>query len=190
MKYDKLKTEYLCYLMNRAQMEAEGIRGYLSLCSILQETEFLPILEMDENRCYDCRNLRRDYAEETGEPEYGDILDGLYGENGTMMELMTVLAERMEFELADSEYEASTRKWFLEMMENCGLISVQNQDFEDDEDGVSDMVRDILDTVIFRKFGWDGENGLFPLRYPRGDQRYNELITQLNNYIEENYDIC
>ena len=188
--YDKLKIEYLSYLMNRAQVEAEGGRGYLSLCSVLQDTEFIPILEMDENRCSDCRGLRTDFAEDTGEPEDGDILDGLFGENGTMMELLCVLAEKMEYEMADSEYEASTRKWFLEMIENCGLIAYDNEEFEADEDGASEYVRDALTTVIFRKTGWDGENGLFPLRWAKSDQRYEELITQMNNYLEENYDIC
>lgn len=189
--YEKVKSEYLCYLMNRAQVEAEGIRGYLSLCSILQETEFIPIVEMDENRCSDCRNLRMEFANDVSEPEYIDILDGMLSENGTMMELLTVLAEKIEYEMADSEYEASTRKWFLEMLTNCGLGDADNGHFEEDSSGrLSEDVACILDTVIFRKFGWDGKNGLFPLRWPRGDQRYEELIVQMNNYLEENYDIC
>lgn len=189
--YEKVKSEYLCYLMNRAQVEAEGIRGYLCLCSLLQETEFIPIVEMDENRCSDCRNLRMEFANDVSEPEYMDILDGMLSENGTMMELLTVLAEKIEYEMADSEYEASTRKWFLEMLTNCGLGDADNGHFEEDSSGrLSEDVACILDTVIFRKFGWDGENGLFPLRWPRGDQRYEELIVQMNNYLEENYDIC
>ena len=189
--YEKVKSEYLYYLMNRAQVEAEGIRGYLSLCSLLQETEFIPIVEMDENRCSDCRNLRMEFANDVSEPEYIDILDGMLSENGTMMELLTVLAEKIEYEMADSEYEASTRKWFLEMLTNCGLGDADNEHFEEDSSGrLSEDVACILDTVIFRKFGWDGENGLFPLRWPRGDQRYEELIVQMNNYLEENYDIC
>ena len=189
--YEKVKSEYLCYLMNRAQVEAEGMRGYLSLCSILQGTEFIPIVEMDENRCSDCRSLRMDFANDVSEPEYMDILDGMLSENGTMMELLTILAEKIEYEMADSEYEASTRKWFLEMLTNCGLGDADNGHFEEDSSGrLSEDVACILDTVIFRKFGWDGENGLFPLRWPRGDQRYEELIVQMNNYLEENYDIC
>ena len=63
MNYERIKTEYLCYLMNRIGLEAEGSDGYLRLCETLQETEFLPQLEMDENRCYECRELRGDFAE-------------------------------------------------------------------------------------------------------------------------------
>lgn len=186
---DRLKTEYLCYLMNRAQVDAEGSRGYLYLCEILQDTEFLPLLEMDENRCRDCEQLRQDYADDYDD-EAGDILDEIYGENCTMMELLVTLAERISFDLADSEYEASTRKWFLEMLENCGLAEFCNERHEENEEQFEDSVRTILTAVIFRKIGWDGEGGLFPLRWPRQDQRYCELIIQMNNYIEENYDIC
>lgn len=193
MNYDKLKTEYLCYLMNRAQAEAEGSRGYLKLCEILQDTEFLPVLGMDENRCGECRELRKDFAgaeqEYLGEnPE--DILDGLYGENGTMMELLTVLAEKMAFDLADSQFEAGIWHWFEELLENCGLIGACNELFEEDGEGAEDLVRDVLDTVIYRRFGWDGEGGLYPLRWAKQDQRYRELLSQMNDYIEENYDIC
>ena len=187
--YDRLKTEYLCYLMNRAQVDAEGGRGYLELCRVMQDTNFLPILEMDDNRCEDCRELRADYAELYDDEEAADILDGLYGETCTMMELTVVLAEKMRYNLEDSEYEAGTGKWFLEMLENCGLTEYDNEQFEENEDS-EDQVRTILTTLIFRKIGWDGEGSYFPLRWPKQDQRYVELIIQMNNYIEENYDIC
>ena len=195
MDYGRLKTEYLCYLMNRAQVEAEGDSGYLRLCEKLQETEFIPILEMDENRCSECQELRRDFSE-LYEPYFegdlrfslSDLLDGTYGENGTMMEILVVLAEKMNFDLADSEYEAGIGHWFRELLENCGLIGYTNENMEDDR--YVEAVADILDTVIFRKYGWDGEGSLFPLRWPKQDQRYQELIVQMNGYIEENYDIC
>ena len=191
MDYGRLTTEYLCYLMNRAQIEAEGDRGYLRLCQNMMEYHFFPILEMDENRCYDCRELRRDFVDDYDyeEEEYGDILDGIYGEYGTMMELLVVLAEKMDYDLADSQYEAGVGKWFVEMLQNCGLIHSCNEQYELDEN-MEREVNDILDTINYRKFGWDGEGGLFPVRCPKHDQRYSELVVQMNDYIEENYDIC
>lgn len=189
-EYEKLKTEYLCYLMNRAKIEAEGSRGYVKLCATLQDTEFYPLLSMDENRSCDCRNLRREFADDYDDETYGDILDGIYSENGTIMELLVILGEKMSYDLADSEYEADTGKWVFEMLQNCGLITASNKAFEEDPDGEEDFVKDVLDKVIFRKFGWDGEGSFFPLRWPHSDQRYEELINQMNDYIEENYDIC
>ena len=193
MDHGNITTEYLCYLMNRIGLEAEGKDGYLRLCETLQETEFLAMTEMDHNRCGECEELRRDFAEY----DYGwdgsqgnvlSVLNGVYGRNGTMLELLTVLAEKMAYEMSDSEYEAPTRKWFTEMLCNCGLDrNCRNADF--DEEGNEETVRDAMHTVIFRKTGWDGEGGLFPLAYPQYDQRRVELVIQMNNYLEENYDI-
>ena len=188
-KYERLKTEYLCYLMNRAQIDAEGDYGYSILCESLMEYTFLPIMSMDENRCYECRSLRRDFADGYDE-DAGDILDGLCGEYGTMMELLIVLSEKIEYEMADSEYEAGTGKWFKELLQNCGLIKCCNSWYGQYKEQGSAEVIDILDTINYRNYRWDGEGGLFPLRWPKADQRYAELIIQMNNYIEENYDIC
>lgn len=195
MSYEGVTTEYLCYLMNRVGLEAEGKDGFLLLCGTLQEIEFLPQTAMDENRCGECMDLRRDFilhdykcfgaeAQQTAL----DILDSCFGENGTMLELLTVMAEKMAFEVCDSEYEANTRKWFTEMLCNCGVYDyARNASF--DEEGNEEIIRDAMNTVIFNKIGWDGEGGLFPLVYPKYDQRKVELVIQMNNYLEENYDI-
>ena len=194
MGYERITTEYLCYLMNRIGLEAEGTDGYLRLCETLQEIPFLPQTAMDENRCGDCLDLRTDFSDR----EYGGdaeeqmlveaVLDAALGISGTMLELLTVISEKMKFETCDSQYEASTRKWFLEILGNCGLDKHWlNRDF--DEEGNEEAVKDAMHTVNFRKTGWDGEGGLFPLAYPQYDQRKVEIIIQMNNYLEENYDI-
>ena len=186
-RYARLKTEYLCYLMNRAMIDSGGSDGYSVLCGIMLDTRFLPIVEMDENRSYECRSLRRDFADDY-DHDAADILDGLLDENGTVMELFVVLAEKMNYDLADSEYEASTGKWFKEMLQNCGLIEMTNDALNSAVN--RNEVTDILSAIVYRHTGWDGEGGMFPLRWARTDQRYEELIVQMNNYIEENYDIC
>ena len=195
MNEERIKTEYLCYLMNRAQIEAEGPNGYLKLCEVLLNMEFRPLIEMDENRSSDCMNLRSEFSERYEYPDEAVyILDrSLAGLDGTWMELLVVLAEKMAYDLADSEYEARTGKWFMEMLGNCGLDEETNGVFEDDDNSFKKEVFKIIHafTVInLRQFGWDGEGGLFPLRWPKRDQRYAELIMQMNDYIEENYDIC
>lgn len=186
-KYENIKTEYLCYLMNRAQIEAAGDHGYFHLCSSLMEYPFTPVLEMDENRSYECMALRSDFADGY-DPEAIDILDEIYGEYGTMMELLVVLAEKMQYNLMDSEFEAGAGKWFRELLRNTGLYESCNRCYG--QEGYEEYVIDILDRINYRKYGWDGEGGLFPLKLPRQDQRYTELIVQMNDYIEENYDIC
>ena len=194
MSYEGVTIEYLCYLMNRIGLEAEGDNGYLRLCETLQEIEFLPQTDMDENRCSECMDIRRDYAahdypdDDEGQMIAEAVLDATYGENGTMLELLTVISEKMAFEMCDSQYEASTRKWFLEILGNCGLEKHwYNENFKDETN--EEAIREVMNAVIFHKTGWDGEGGLFPLVYPQYDQRKVELIIQMNNYLEENYEI-
>ncbi|MBQ2533314.1 MAG: hypothetical protein II545_06720 [Lachnospiraceae bacterium] len=190
MQDARIKTEYLCYLMNRAQVNAEGEHGYLRLCSLLQSTAFTPKIAMDENRSDDCRCLRQDFADYCNDPELADILDEIYENSGTMMELFVVLSEYMRYQMLCSAYEAGTGKWFHELLINCGLDVMENDVLENHEDAMKD-VHDILKSINDRKTGWDGCNGgLFPLMYPQYDQRYVEIIIQANNYLEENYELC
>lgn len=191
---ERFKIEYLCYLMNRIGLEAEGTDGYLRLCELLQGLEYLPQTDMDENRCSECMDIRRDFVQcyysedDLEQQEILDILDGTYGENGTMLELLTIMAEKMAFEVCDSEYEASTRKWFIEMLKNCGVYShAHNECFEGEDN--EEIITSAINAVIFNRIGWDGEGGLFPLTCPKYDQRKVELVIQMNNYLEENYDI-
>ena len=180
MSYEEVKNEYLSYLMDRVGLEKDGDNGYMDICAKMLSIEFFPIIEMDENRCSDCIELRTDFNEE--------LVDDLcveLGDTGTFLELLIVLAEKMKYELCDSQYEASTRKWFMELLCNSGLDSyAKNRNFVETE------VERIADTVIFRSIGWDGEGGLFPLFIPQRDQRRVEFMVQMNDYLEENYDIC
>lgn len=184
MNHEEVKSKYLNYLMERAGLEKDGDDGYGTFCEKLLRSDFLPLLDMDGNRSCECLELRHDFDQEW-DMHACDILDEELCETGTVMELLVVMAEKMKFEMADSEYESSTRKWFLEMLSNCGLDYYANNSNYQEE-----AVDSILYTVIFREIGWDGEGGLFPLFMAQRDQRRIELIAQMNDYLEENYDIC
>lgn len=188
MTCEGIKTEYLEYLMARAGLEKDGPEGYGDLCRRMLETEFIPVVEMDENRCYDCCMLRKDFENASGIEWAGDILDGILCDEGTMMEIVLVMAEKIQYEMEDSQYEASTRKWVTELFGNCGLdLYATNERFR--KEGSPKEVDRILDNIKFRMIGWDGEGGLFPLFMAQRDQRRAELLVQMNDYIEENYDI-
>ena len=101
MDYGNITTEYLCYLMNRLGLEAEGPDGYLKLCETLHGIEFIPVTEMDENRCGECMELRTDYVNDSYDSgDQGPVMDILmrvHGFSGTMLELLTILAEKMAY---------------------------------------------------------------------------------------------
>ena len=192
MYYEKLASEYLNYLMQRAQIDADGPDGYSELCARMQKTGFVSSVLMDENRNRDCRGLRSDFARlnHPGEyPDAADILDGIYGEYGTILEIIVILAERLEFEMKDSIYEAGVGKWTSELLTNCGLDAATNERMH--SSGHAIAFCDIIENKLGKnKVYWDGEDGFFPLHWAKRDQRYLELMDRMNDYIESYYDIC
>lgn len=181
--------DYLCWLMNQCQLIAEGPEGYLSLCEVLQRTCFLSLIEFDENRTEEGKALRDEWADDTG-GDISDLDDSLSPYTCTMLELILVLARRMDYEMQDSKYEAGVGKWVMELLGNAGLATFRNDYFEMEPEYCESRIRCILNDITCRNYICDGEGGFFPLENPRSDQRTEELLTQMNNYLAENYDIC
>ena len=187
-------TVYLCWLMNQARVDAEGPDGYEALCRILSVTPFHCCMEMDENRAAEGLELRTEWARNETPDAYDQdlLLDEVSEDLGegecTMMELLVALSRKMQYEMLESQFEAGTGKWFMELLDNCGLDIFTNQVFGTSTDA-EESVREIVMRIIFRKYEWTGNGGLFPLQYPGHDIREDELIIQMNNYIAENYDI-
>lgn len=173
-----------------------GAGGYSELYGILHGIPFLPIMEMDWNRNDEGLNLAKEWAEtEAAENEtdvdIGAAMDEVH-QNGfcTMLELIVVMSRRIQFELMDSEYDKAIEDWAEELIRNVGLQEYINVVVEEDRDTAEEAVAKVIGSVIFRQYGWDGEGGFFPLECPTRDQRYEQLFTQMNDYIAENYDIC
>lgn len=184
------KTDYLCWLMNQCQLEAEGPDGYLHLCDILHRTYFLSMIEFDENRTEEGKMLRDEWMDTEG----GDTsaLEDLIPYSCTMLELILVMARRMAYEMMDSQYEAGVGKWVQELLENAGLATFRNDYFETDPDYQESRIRAILKDIIYHRYARTGEGGFFPLYtvVPAVPQPESELLTQMNNYLAANYDIC
>ena len=182
-----MNEQYLEWLLNRAEVNDDET-GFSELCRVLHGVIFHPIMEMDENRWEDGVGYRVDFAEAHANSD--DILDELDAELGgcTMLELILSLAEKMWFELAESQYEAGVGKWFEELISNLGLDIYTNREMADNPDAETE-VENILERMIFRRYHYDGRGGLFPLNYAEEDQRDAELTVQMNQYIAENYDI-
>lgn len=182
-----MDNQYLCWLMNQAQLEAEGPGGYLQLCEILQSTAFLTYVRMDENRKEEALELREEWADS----DDGDIsqLEKVTPYSCTMLELLITLARRMRYQMLDSQFEAGVGKWIFEMLENAGFADCTNAAIGRDP-YIIGVVRCHLMDIIHRRYDRDGNGSFFPLENPREDQRETELLTQMNNYLEEKYDLC
>ena len=185
-----LDNHYLCWLMNQIHIEGGGPEGYSKLCEVLQGCAFLTFVRMDENRREEGMDLR-DEAEDdmnTGDI-YGITVDDPFPYTCSMMELLVVMTRRMHYEMLDSEYEADIGKWAVELLTNAGLSGFTNSAFDKDNNTRNEAEMIIKD-IVYHRYGFDGEGSMFPLRQPKYDQRTTELLTQMNNYLAENYDIC
>lgn len=173
-----------------------GALGYSELYRIMHGVPFLPMVDMDLNRDDDGLNLVIEWAEESYNTDE-QIANAVMSAGGihdkgfcTMLELLVVLSRKMQYELTNSEYDQPIDYWAELLVKNIGLEEYFNGRIEEDWEGSEDVIVETLGSVIFRRYGWDGEGGFFPLQQPVGDQREEELLNQMNNYIAENYDIC
>lgn len=180
--------DYLCWLMNQCQLTAEGPDGYLHLCEILQGTYFVSLVEFDENRADEGRLLRTEWADTDG--DISMLETELIPYTCTMLELILVMARRMQYEMLDSQYEAGTGKWVKEMLENAGLAYWRNDIFSIDPEYSESQIRKRASDIIYRHYAHNGEGGFYPCSWISSDQRNMELLNQMNNYLAENYDIC
>lgn len=174
------RQDYFEWLCDMVHLRDHNGKGYMILAKDLHKFIFNPILPMDENRADDGRELREEYAR----------IYCTYADNGpcTMLELLIGVAKRMDFELCDP-YDSDSRVdiYFWELIENLGIHECSDDTYFD-FDGWYEF-KDVLNTLNGRTYKRNGKGGLFPLRYPKGDQRKVEIWYQMHAYLDENYHI-
>lgn len=150
-------------------------QSYWKLMQLLYEKEFTwDIIEKDENRAHDGKDLRREFLDETCiRPDKGWLDFGC-----SMLELMVALSRKLAF-----QSDAPASDWFWILIDNLGLTECTNA-VEIDEQ----IVNHILDKVILRDYAVNGAGGLFPLQSHGSrdqDQRNVELWYQAEAYLLE-----
>lgn len=135
--------------------------------------EFLWHVPNDDNRAEDGRDLRLEFLGEVRSDTDPDFT----GVGCCMLELFVGLARRASF--TDLE-ERDFQFWVWDFLKNADLYR-----FDDRKRFSEDTVDDILDKIIWRRYGPDGQGGIFPLKNPDGDQREIELWYQLGAYLLE-----
>ena len=141
----------------------------------LFETPFEYSIKYDENRADDGEQLRSMYEEETGEwcNNYSSC---------SVLEMLGALALRWETEfMYDPEEGNRTSVWFMEMLENMGLLGMDDWHFD------YDRFEEIMDRLNNRRYDRDGYGGPFYIANFGRDMRKMELWYQLNFYIKSKY---
>lgn len=144
---------------------------YEGLLSIFHGTEYVWVLQGDKNRAEDGLELRYHFVNESRiSPDTSWDVTGC-----SIFEMLLALANRAEFQT-----HRSARDWFWIFVQNLGL----------DEHRVlldSDVpyVEGVLYQFVWREYDDNGNGGIFPMRWPKEDQRGLEIWYQLHAYLAE-----
>lgn len=150
-------------------LKATPNETYWELLRVLHSTEFVWVIEGDDNRCADGKELRVEFLLQADIPD--DIEWRSIG--CSVLEMLIAFARRAEFST-----EQSIDDWFWEFMFNLGLHEFCDANNFDKQDVV-----DILDVFIWRQYDECCHGGLFPNDNPSIDLRELDIWYQFNEYL-------
>lgn len=169
----RLDEEYVSWLYHQVANPSlkNPKRTFWSLFDLLYQVEFWEKVPNDDNRAEAGRQLRWEFLDDVNlyDCEWAD--DPACSFLEMLVALVRWLAENEDGEPTD---------WFWHLLNNIGLMEC-NDASRFDKGLVEGTVRDVVE----RKYEYNGQGGLFPLRHPREDQRDVELWYQMNAYILE-----
>jgi hypothetical protein len=173
-----LKNDYFDWLVSKVKLDD----NHWCLMRRLHQKEYywLNSVAMDENRAHDGTDLRHRFASESEWPEE-DVLD-ILARPCTCLEMLTALAIRIEEDIMYTPEDGDrTREWFKIMIENAGLMRM------DDNDYYEPYVDNVLESIMARRYKKNSKGSLFPVRHTHGkDWRTTELWMQMQLYFDEN----
>lgn len=176
MNNRNIEWEYLNWLSDKAGISdnTDPRYSYSMLLEQLNNKEFEWSVPNDDNRLENGLYLRIHFQREVGGPEVSGFC--------SLLEVLVALAAKMAFQMSKENDEPGY--WFYILMDNAGLLQFTDAYYYHDYTTAS-QVDNILNTIIFRRYEYNGEGGLFPLKRPREDQRGVELWYQLSAYVLE-----
>lgn len=153
--------------------------SYRKLLQFLNSVDYIPTMEMDENRMADGVDFRYEFGYENGySNEY--IRDNLDIYNCTILEMMIALAFRVESQITlDSTCGNRLGQWFWNMIVNLGLNHMNDNNFDEQ------YCKYAIDIFLDHKYQANGEGGLFRLDNPPEDMRTVDIWCQCMWYLNE-----
>jgi hypothetical protein len=167
MMTKKFAERYFHWLANQIVVEKSEHRDYEYLFRRLHSREFVWLVPNDDNRAGDALELRREFWGEGNKyPRYGV----------STLEVIVALSRRLEFN-AGGEKEI----WAGQLLKNLGLDKM----YDPVSKRKAMKIDDILETLLWRTYEYDGIGGFFPLLSTEEDQTKVEIWYQMAAYINE-----
>lgn len=165
-----LDISYYEWLISQIKTPVE--RTYNDMFERMHNLEFVWTVPNDNNRVQDGIDLRFEFA--------GSDSRKLTLKIVTFLEVLVALSRRVAFVAGGDE-----RVWAWILIKNIGL----NKMSDPLTNGRTDKIEEILHTLIWRTYDYDGNGGFFPLKNPEKDQAKVEIWYQMNTYVNEMKDI-
>ena len=180
---DHIIDSYFMWLCNLVGVEKDD-NTYYMLAKRLHFKEFSWFVPNDDNRAADGIKLRETFVDTNGLGYYElDVLEGPC----SVLEMLIGLSFRINEILSDADSTDDVGPWFWEMVGNLGLGEFNDADYI--SKGGHFAVELKMLNMIERRYGRNGQGGLFPLRHAKKDQTKVEIWYQMNNYLRENYNV-
>ncbi len=153
---------------------------YNKLLYFLDNIDFIPYLEMDDNRRVDGLDFRYRFGYDYGYSE--EEIDQIFSrKNCSMLEMMVALSHKVEEQITSNMmYGDRTGQWFWGMIVNLGLGKMNDSNF--DERYCSERV----EIFMRNKYAFNGLGGLFTVNNPPEDMRKTDIWCQFMWYLSEN----
>jgi len=166
---EPIESEYFNWLCAKVLEVRSPI--YKDLMKILYETEFVWNVEGDRNRAEDGCELRLGFLRNTSWNQDPDW----YHQPCSVLEMLIAFADRASFQT-----DIPVKDWFCEFIGNLDLGDYRQVSRSDEG-----YIRDILDALVWRTYDDAGHGGVFPLRWPKRDQRKVEIWYQFCDYLDD-----
>lgn len=147
-------------------------KTYWTLFGQLYSKEFVWDVPNDDNRVVDGLALRYEFIYEKGLQ-----VDREWLHLGcSMLEMLIALSRRLAFEA-----EGQPRAWFWQLLQNVHLDTYTDAIVVSDKQ--REEIDEVLENIIWRRYDYDGNGGLFPLKHAHQNQRKVELWYQMSAYL-------
>lgn len=137
----------------------EDALHYCKLINYLYETEFYSNNQYDANRIEDVYTMREEYIESdecTAEEIPFNVIRDM--PSPSVFEVLVAMARRIDSDIMyDIRYGDRTAQWFWTMMDNLGLTS------EDDSEFNERYVKQVVTKFLNRQYRNGGKGALFPV---------------------------
>lgn len=167
---EPIESEYFNWLCAKVVAPTRH-KMYCDLLKLLHETEFAWTILGDRNRMEDGLELRIHFLRQSR----WNMDRGWYSQPCSVLELLIAFADRACFQT-----DIPLETWFWEFMSNLEL-----GEFRQVQPSDVDGIKDILHTFVWRTYDPSGYGGIFPMRWPKRDQRKVEIWYQFCDYLDD-----